>query len=484
VVNYRNAFLWTGLLGACAASLHATPQLSLSSTSLAQVTVAAGANGPTQSVDAQNIGTGSLDLQVTASAAWISATLGNSHTCTSGKGTCLPIQIALNTSSLAAGTYAGLVMVYDPNAIDTPQYINVSVQVGSGVPALLDFSVTPGTSASAGINTASTVGIKIVTANNGGWLSAIQSGGTPFSPSIPYTVTASAGAMAAGDYSGTLTISGSPVAAQNKGIPVTLHVVAPTVTIPLIDVGGALNNADYASGESLAQGDIIALFGTQLATGAPAGITALPLPTTLGESQVLLNGQAVPLYYVSANQINFEVPLDAQAGAGTLQVVSNGVNGNIISVTIAKAVPRIMQLYGVNGGYGIIVNASDNSLAIPATAGVASHPATVGQALVIYALGFGPTNPATTTGTASPTSPLADITDSPMVCFEAPDPFNPAGLCVKPLFAGLTPGYVGLYQINVVVPNGSPTGVLVPIYISTADGNTNVVNIAVQAAAK
>jgi uncharacterized protein (TIGR03437 family) len=71
-----------------------------------------------------------------------------------------------------------------------------------------------------------------------------------------------------------------------------------------------------------------------------------------------------------------------------------------------------------------------------------------------------------------------------MVCFEAPDPFNPAGLCVKPLFAGLTPGYVGLYQINVVVPNGSPTGVLVPIYISTADGNTNVVNIAVQAAAK
>jgi hypothetical protein len=76
VVNYRNAFLWTGLLGACAASLHATPQLSLASTSLAQVTVAAGANGPTQSVDAENIGTGSLNLQVTASAAWISATLG------------------------------------------------------------------------------------------------------------------------------------------------------------------------------------------------------------------------------------------------------------------------------------------------------------------------------------------------------------------------------------------------------------------------
>jgi uncharacterized protein (TIGR03437 family) len=480
VVNYRNALLWTGLLAACAPSLYAASQLTLAATSLSQVTVSAGANGPTESVDAENIGTGSLNLQVSASASWLSATVGNSHTCSGGKGTCLPIQIAFSTSSLAAGTYAGQVMVYDPNAIDAPQYINVSVQVGSGVPPLLDFSVTPGNSATAVIGTASTVGIKIATANNDGWLSAVQSGGTPFSPTIPYTVTASAGAMAVGEYSGTLAISGSPVSSQNKSIPVTLHVVAQAVTTPLALVGGALNNADYASGESLAQGDIVAVFGSQLATGMPAGITSLPLPTTLGESQVLLNGQPVPLYYVSSTQINFEVPLDAQTGSGTLQVVSNGVNGNIISVKIAKAAPRILQLYAVNGGYGIIVNA-DNSLAIPATAGIASKPATVGQAIVIYALGFGPTSPATTSGAASPTSPLAEITDSPLVCFEAPDPFNPSGLCVKPLFAGLTPGYVGLYQINVVVPASSPTGVLVPIYISTSDGNTNVVNIAVNA---
>jgi uncharacterized protein (TIGR03437 family) len=481
VVDYRNAFLWTGLLAACAATLQAAPQLQLAATSLAQVTAAAGANGPTQSVDAENVGSGSLNLTVTASASWISPTVGSSHTCTSGKGTCLPIQIALNTSSLAAGTYAGLVQVYDPNAINAPQNINVSVQIGSGVPPLLDFSVTPGNSATAVFGTASTVGIKIATADNAGWLSAVQSGGSPFSPTIPYTVAASAGAMTTGNYSGTLTIGGSPVKAQNVAIPVTLHVVAQSLTIPLAEVGGALNNADYASGESLAQGDIVAVFGSQLATGSPAGITALPLPVTLGESQVLLNGQPVPLYYVSSTQINFEVPLDAQTGPGTLQVVSNGANGNIISVTIAKAVPRILQLYGVNGGYGIVVNA-DNSLAIPATAGVASKPATVGQAIVIYALGFGPTNPATTTGAASPTSPLAEVTDSPLVCFEAPDPFNPNGLCVKPIFAGLTPGYVGLYQVNVVVPSGSPTGVLVPIYISSGDGNSNVVNIAINPA--
>jgi uncharacterized protein (TIGR03437 family) len=308
----------------------------------------------------------------------------------------------------------------------------------------------------------------------------MQSGGSPFTPTIPYTVTASAGSMAVGNYTGTLAITGSTNSSQNKTIAVNLHVVQQAITIPLIESGGALNNADYAPGESLSQGDIIALFGVQLATGAPAGITSLPLPTTLSMVQVLLNGQPVPLYYVSATQINFQVPIDATIGAGTLQVVSNGVNGNMIAVTIAKAVPRILQLYGVSGGYGIIVNASDNSFAIPTTTGVASHPVTVGQALVIYAIGFGPTNPVSATGTASPTSPLANITDSPMVCFAAPSPFDPKGNCVAPLFAGLTPGYVGLYQINVVVPEDSPTGKLVPIYISTKDGNSNVVNVDIQ----
>jgi hypothetical protein len=103
-------------------------------------------------------------------------------------------------------------MVYDPNAIDTPQYINVSVQVGSGVPPLLDFSVTPGQ-----LRPPRCIGH----GQHGGDQDCHRQqrrlvlryavGRHPLSPTIPYTVTASAGAMAAGDYSGTLAISGSPV---------------------------------------------------------------------------------------------------------------------------------------------------------------------------------------------------------------------------------------------------------------------------------
>ena len=479
VIDLKTCLL-TGLLGAaCAASLSATPKLQLASTSLPQVTVSVGSNTTTQSVDAQNIGDGSLNLQLKSSASWLMPTLGSAHPCSSGNGaSCLPIQIALQTSSLAAGTYAGLVLVYDPNAIDAFQTINVSVQVGSDVPPpKMDFSVFPGMTASAAINSPSTYNITVSDTDK--WLTEAQTAGSPFSKTLTYTVTVSAGAMSVADYNGSLAVN--PAGSNNSTtVPVTMHVVQQPISGPLSVVGGTVNNSTYAGGESLAQGDIVAMFGTQFISGMPAGATSLPLGTTLGNVQVLLNGTAVPMYYVSASQINFQIPYEAQIGNGTLQVVSNSTNGNITSVTIAKAVPRILRLNGNFGDYGIVVNASDNTLTLPTSENVGGHPSKAGQALTIYAIGLGPTSPAVVSGVGSPTSPLANATDNPMVCFLPPTPFDSKGLCVAPLFAGLTPGFVGLYQVNVVVPTGTPTGDAIPIFLQTNDGDTNQVNIAVQ----
>ena len=193
--------------------------------------------------------------------------------------------------------------------------------------------------------------------------------------------------------------------------------------------------------------------------------------------QVFYNDKPVPLYYVSAGQINFQLPFDASLGEGRLRVESNGVKGNTISVVAARAVPRILRLNGNYGDYGIITN-PDNSLPIPSSLG--GIPAKVGAALVIYAIGMGPTTPAVASGVGSPTAePLARVGSRPQVCFRASTPFNP-GLCVDPLFAGLAPGFVGLYQVNVVIPGGSPTGEAVPIYLKTDDGNSNSVNLAIQ----
>src|SRR5437660_1758046 len=100
----RNVLI-TGLFASViAVNLSAAPKLRLAQAALGPVAIAQGSNGPAQSVDARNAGDGSLSLQVSSSATWLVASLGAAHTCADGNGACIPIQIALQTASLAKGT--------------------------------------------------------------------------------------------------------------------------------------------------------------------------------------------------------------------------------------------------------------------------------------------------------------------------------------------------------------------------------------------
>jgi uncharacterized protein (TIGR03437 family) len=570
--------LITGLLiAASAANLRGAPKLRLAQTALTPASIAQGSNGPTQSVEARNAGDGALSLQVSSSVSWLVPTIGAARTCVDGNGSCLPIQIALQTASLAKGTYTGFVTVNDPNAIDAPQTIAVTVQIGGNVPDKLEYFLPLKGTASTSFTTASAANVSATTQTGGGWLSVAQDGVGTFRFNVPYRVTASAGSLAASDYSGTVTVSGSSLAAENKTIPVTLHVTTQpiaqvpgspvmfriaqggakqnvtipvanagqgtltvstvtasttsggtfltaqaaspgpgvaltidptglspgvylgtvavasnaansTVNIPIeLDVlapsgpiskaGGVVNNATFMAGESVAQGDIVALFGDQLISGDALSASSLPLGSTLGGAQVFVNDKPVPVYFVSPGQINFQIPYDAAVGDGTVRVERGGQRGNTVSVNIARSVPRLLRLN--IGDYGIIVN-QDNSFPIPATPGLTSHPAKAGDALTIYAIGLGPTSPAVVSGVAAPSAePFARVTNNPQVCFGAFSPFNP-GTCVDPLFAGLTPGFVGLYQVNVVIPAGVQTGDTVAVRLVTDDGESNAVQIAIQ----
>ena len=74
--------------------------------------------------------------------------------------------------------------------------------------------------------------------------------------------------------------------------------------------------------------------------------------------------------------------------------------------------------------------------------------------LTLYAIGLGPTSPAVGTGAAAPSQPLAQLTTTPDVIFgEGLFPVS-----VAPAYAGYSPGSSGLYQVNVVVPPGLPSG--------------------------
>jgi uncharacterized protein (TIGR03437 family) len=185
-----------------------------------------------------------------------------------------------------------------------------------------------------------------------------------------------------------------------------------------------------------------------------------------------VNGQAVPLYYIGPGQIDFEVPIDASLGDGTVQVVRNGQAGNLAYINIKDRAPHFLLLNG--GPYAIMTSAT------PDLTGIPSHPAKAGDALVIYTIGLGPTSPSVPSGTASPSPPdqLATVTPATQVCFGVPTPFFPAP-CATPFFVGLSPGFVGLYQINVFIPQDVPSG-NTPLYFLVNGVPSDTVQLAVQ----
>ena len=247
-------------------------------------------------------------------------------------------------------------------------------------------------------------------------------------------------------------------------IPVELEVVPQGA--PAIRVGGVLENAVFQEDDVIAAGGIVAAFGEQFTYKDPAVATSLPLPTELADARVFVNDRAAPVYYASYNQVNFQIPYDVTPGTANVRVDRGTTRGNAITVLIVPASPKLLRLQLRAAGvsmpesrdfFGIAVH-QDGSLSLPRELGIPnSRPSRPGEALTIYGLGFGQTSPPVIAGVAAPASPLAQISSSTKRVF-----FGALALSTgKPqdaLFIGLTPGLVGLYQINVVVPEDSPKG--------------------------
>jgi uncharacterized protein (TIGR03437 family) len=245
-------------------------------------------------------------------------------------------------------------------------------------------------------------------------------------------------------------------------------------------VGGILNNATFARDEALAPGGITSVFGEQFAA---AGTLALapgdPLPTALGGVRVLVNDQPAPLYFVSYGQINFQLPFSLSPGEAVIRVEREGQRGNGATVAIVQRAPRVL-VWPIAGNYGIAVN-SDGTLPLPngtRLGNFTGRPARAGDTLVIYAIGLGPTTPAVNSGAGSPSSPLARVEPTPTFSIGARGPLG--GFNVTPIFAGLSPGFVGLYQINVTLPAGIPTGDSIPAALDIAGIPSNIFRLAVQ----
>jgi uncharacterized protein (TIGR03437 family) len=232
-------------------------------------------------------------------------------------------------------------------------------------------------------------------------------------------------------------------------------VIAPTFT----------NGASFVANGPLAPGSIVSAFW-QNPAASTAQATMLPLSTSLGGVQLSIGGRNVPLFYASATQVNAQIPLDVTPNSSpsasfTVTVAGSSAFTAPQTLTIAPASPGIF----LTQGQGVIQDA--NGVLISS-----SNPASAGQVVVIYTTGLGAVDQSVALGAPAPGSPPANVTTPVQVTI--------GGQSGTVQFAGLTPGLVGLYQVNVVVPAGVTPGSAVPVVIVQNNVSSNLAPMVVK----
>lgn len=212
---------------------------------------------------------------------------------------------------------------------------------------------------------------------------------------------------------------------------------------PSYTASNVVNASDYSPGP-FAPGSLIAIFGTNLAFGA-AGLngdnTSGKLPFTLANVTVVIDNVAAPLLYVSPTQINAMVPSNEIAGNISLQVVRQGLQGPKITITLATAAPALF----VSSDHYALAQDANASFAVA----TGDAPAQPGDLMVLYATGLGGTQPLPGIGQIPQTAGLINGFASGAIQLL----LNGVAIDSKTMpYAGLTPGFAGLYQINFFLP--------------------------------
>jgi len=227
-----------------------------------------------------------------------------------------------------------------------------------------------------------------------------------------------------------------------------------------------VNAASFTAGsQRVAAGGLISIFGSDLAT-TTASASFLPLPTALAGVRIFINDEEAPLLFVSPTQINAQVPYELDnTSLGLLRAVLHGKTTASVPIQIALAAPGIFTLNQSGGGRAAVLHASSGA---PVSD---TNPARPSEILSVFASGLGATSPAATSGAAATSLPLQTTTREVTASI--------GGLSAPVSFSGLAPGFAGLYQVNVQVPESVASGELV-LVITSADSTSNAVTIPVQ----
>jgi uncharacterized protein (TIGR03437 family) len=248
---------------------------------------------------------------------------------------------------------------------------------------------------------------------------------------------------------------------STSGLTVLSPNYAASVSTPMINA--IVSAADDTS--PTAPGGLITIWGTQL---SPTNLATsqIPLPTALGGSCLTVNGQAIPLTFVSSNQINAQMPFQA-FGDVTVNLYTPGGTSNNFYLVVPPTAPAIFLSATAGPEINLpTVFRADTGLLV-----TSSNPIHRGDTLTIYLTGMGAVSPMVTNGYPAPLGPAYALA-------LAPPTVEIGGVPLSILYAGLAPEEVGVYQINATVPQSVSEGLSLPLTISQG-GFTNSQNVRV-----
>ncbi len=397
-------------------------------------------------------GSAGVPFTVTATAYnggnWLSTSVG------SGTTPLNPLTVMVNSTSLGVGTYSGNIRISPTGGLIVNVPVNLSITAAAGVsatPTSLTFTYRNGDVAPAAqplsviASGGTSLGFTVTatTASGGNWLVA-----TPAIGNTPNTVSVSinpANITGVGNYTGTVLVAGANGALGSTSVSVSLSVTAPRPTVT-----GVTNAGSYASG-SISPGEIISVFAPKDGSGpigpaTPAGLTldsTGKVATTLGGTQVLINGTPCPITFASALQVNAVVPYELKGYVNaTVLVKFLGQTSNGVSVGVATTIPGLFTQNASGTGPGAIQN-SDITTNSP------GNPAARGDVVVVYLTGEGETSPSGVTGKVTTVASAPPLTPAPLL----PVSVTIGGQPAQWNFAGEAPSLVsGVLQVNVVVP--------------------------------
>jgi uncharacterized protein (TIGR03437 family) len=219
-------------------------------------------------------------------------------------------------------------------------------------------------------------------------------------------------------------------------------------------ISSIVSTADQAS--PAATGGLISIYGSNL-SGSSQG-SGFPLATSLGSACFTVNGELLPLYYVSPTLVNAQVPYDIVGGAAITVRSPAGVS-DPFSLQVQAVAPAVFLNTTASPGTSIpFITRVANGLLV-----TASNPVHRGDTLQLYLAGMGQTTPPATAGVATPGTPVESVNVPPVVTI--------GGVNATVTSASLTPGEAGVYQVEVTIPTNAPIGLSLPLTISQGSGS-------------